>query len=205
MTLLLGSACLAKAIPTLERLLPLSRTRYVFSPEPLLLPALLSLAVLVILGWSVLDAVLDRRMPPAGLAALVAFALVPWGVRRELPEEDGWLARRALAIAEEIEERLARGESADAVVAALDARRLPGPYRSRWLRAEPQRFRLLPEGVSVPQGDDFGAPGTFHVSISNDGGWVSATGWSNDGPRLARAGDGIAVFRISLPRGEGLP
>src|SRR5690606_42016049 len=95
MTLLLGSACLAKAFPTLERLLPLSRTRYVFSPEPLLLPALLSLAVLVILGWSVLDAVLDRRMPPAGPAALVAFPLVPSGARRALAVEAGWLARRA--------------------------------------------------------------------------------------------------------------
>jgi len=204
MTLFFGSACLAKAIPVLERLLPLTRTRYVFSPEPLLAPALLSVAALALLGWSVVDAVLDRKLPLVGVAALAALALLPWGVSRIPPDEDAWLARRALAIAEEIGDRLARGESADAIVADLDSQRSPGPYRSRWLRAQPRRVRLLPEGLSLPD-EELGPPGTFHVSIFGDGGWVSASRWTEEGPRLARAEDGIAVFRISIPTGVGSP
>jgi len=198
MSIFFGSVCLAKALPVLERLFHLLREPRVFSPEPLLLPAFAALATAVLLAWSLLDAVFDRRLPLGGVAALVILAVLPWGVRKTgLDDEGRYLHLLASRLAEEIGARIGRGEAPEAIVATLEAIPSRGPYRSRWLRAEPHRVRLLPPGVPLPEEEEAGPPGTFHVSIFDDGGWVSVSRSTPEGPRLSRMGGGLAVFRIS--------
>jgi hypothetical protein len=203
MLLFFASVCLAKALPVLERLARLLREPQVFSPDPLLLPALASLVAGGLLAWGLLDAVFDRRLPLVGVAALVALAVLPWGVRKTGPEDESrYLHHLAARLAEEIGRRIGRGEAPEAIVAALESIPSRGPYRSRWLRAEPHRVRLLPPGVALPEEEDAGPPGTFHVSIFDEGGWVSVSRSTPRGPRLSRMGGGVAVFRIFTPPRE---
>lgn len=197
--LFFASVCAAKAAPVARILSRLREAPFVFHPEPLLGPALASLATMVLLVWIFLDACLDRLVPRAAIAALVLLAALPWGVReRSAEEEAAYLRGAALRVAGEIGARWARGESFHRLREAAPPG--PGPYVSRWLRRPPHALRFLPPGVSLPA--EAAAPGSFHVAISETGGWLSVSRLAESGGSLLRREGAVEVFRITPPSKE---
>lgn len=195
-----ASTCMAKALPVARVFIRLGEAPYVFHPEPLLGPALALLATIVFLIWIVLDAAFDRLIPRGAVAALLLLAASPWKVEeRSSAEEVAHLRRAARQVAAELSARWARGESLSRLREA--APKDPGPYLSRWFRRLPHELRFLPAGISLPE-EEGAPPGTFFVSLSEEGGWLSVSRAGGASSRLLRSEGAIEVFRISPRRGE---
>lgn len=197
--LFFASVCAAKALPVLRVLARFAEAPLVPHPEPLLGATLASLATVAVLVWLLLDVVCDVLVPRLAVAALVLLAALPWGARERSAEEEAALLRQAARrVAAELGARWEReGRLED--LAGVDA---PALYRSRWLRKQPLAIALLPAGASLPEEEEV-RPGTFYVSLSDEGGWLSVGAWVGGRARLLRSEGAIDVFRI-FSRDEGL-